>query len=119
MRLRQTDDRSHHTDNMFRFAAPVVPSKKRFSPAKLCLSKPKSAAMTHFLCIAPFLVLTIAATGFAATPIADHNQTAYRIVIGADSIKSEPYAAEELQHYLEKMSGARLPIVTDAEKPVA
>ncbi|MBI5386053.1 MAG: DUF4838 domain-containing protein [Verrucomicrobia bacterium] len=38
-----------------------------------------------------------------------------RIVTAAEAIPSERYAAEELQHYIEKMSGAKLPIVTDAE----
>src|SRR5207302_7101973 len=39
----------------------------------------------------------------------------YRIIVSASAIPSEHYAAEELQRYIEKMSGAKLPIVTDAE----
>ncbi|MBU6402589.1 MAG: DUF4838 domain-containing protein, partial [Verrucomicrobia bacterium] len=50
--------------------------------------------------------------------LATHSQTRYRIVIAADAIPSERYAAEELQRYLEKMSDARLPIVRDTERAV-
>jgi hypothetical protein len=51
--------------------------------------------------------------------LADKGQSPYRIVIPANAIPSERYAAEELQRYLERISGAKLPILTDAEKPVA
>ncbi len=53
----------------------------------------------------------------ADVTLADKGQSQYRIVVSASAIPSERYAAEELQHYLEKMSGAKLAIVTDAEKP--
>src|SRR5438876_11775580 len=36
-----------------------------------------------------------------------------QIVIASNAIPSERYAAEELQRYLEKISGAKLPITTD------
>ena len=52
----------------------------------------------------------------AGLTIADKQQSRYRIVIAANAIPSERYAAEELQRYLKKISGAKLPIVTDAEK---
>src|SRR5690349_12547325 len=39
------------------------------------------------------------------------------IVIAAAPSENARVAAEELQRYLEKMSGARLPIVTDAAPP--
>ncbi len=48
--------------------------------------------------------------------LADKGKSPYRIIITADAIPSERYAAEELQRYLERISGARLPIATDAEK---
>ena len=48
--------------------------------------------------------------------IVDKGKSKYRIVIPASAIASERYAAEELQQYLEKISGARIPIVTDAAK---
>lgn len=53
----------------------------------------------------------------ADVTLADQGQSQYRIVVSASAIPSERYAAEELQRHLEKMSGAKLAIVTDAEKP--
>ncbi len=47
----------------------------------------------------------------------ENGQSPYKIVVAANAIPSERYAAEELQRYLERMSGARLPIVTsDGER---
>lgn len=39
------------------------------------------------------------------------------IIIAADAGEKVRLAAEELQRYIEKIAGARLPVVTDAEKP--
>jgi len=61
------------------------------------------------------LAVVLNASAWAAPTIAEKGKSRYRIVIAADAIPSERYAAEELQRYLEKMSGAKLPIVTDAE----
>jgi hypothetical protein len=47
--------------------------------------------------------------------IAERGQSAYRIMVAADAILSERYAAEELQRYIERTSGVRLPIVTDKD----
>ena len=63
--------------------------------------------------------LGLAPSSQADITLADKGQSQYRIVVPAGAIPSERYAAEELQRYLEKMSGAKLPIVTDAEKPAA
>ena len=52
----------------------------------------------------------------AGLTIASEGKSRYRIVIATNAIPSERYAAEELQRYLEKISGAKLPIITDAEK---
>ena len=41
-------------------------------------------------------------------------KSAYVIVVGADASPAERFAAEELVSHLEEMSGAKLPIVTDA-----
>ncbi|HVX66061.1 MAG TPA: DUF4838 domain-containing protein [Bryobacteraceae bacterium] len=41
----------------------------------------------------------------------------YTICISAQASPSEKRGAAELQHFLEQMSGARLPIVTDAQPP--
>jgi hypothetical protein len=63
--------------------------------------------------------LLIATSARGDVTLADKGKTQYRIVVSADAIPSERYAAEELQRYLEKMSGAKLPIVMDTEKPTA
>jgi hypothetical protein len=63
------------------------------------------------------LVMLILATTFAARAdlVAD-GASSYQIIIPSNAIPSERYAAEELQRYLEKISGAKLPIATDATK---
>ncbi len=43
-------------------------------------------------------------------------KSTYSICVSETASPSEKHAAEELQKFLEEMSGARLPIVTDAEK---
>ncbi len=63
------------------------------------------------------LALGLVLPAKADLTLIDHGKSAYRIVVPADAIPSERHAAEELQHYLEVMSGVRLPIVTDAETP--
>ncbi len=60
------------------------------------------------------LLFACAATAHAIT-LVENGQSRYRIVIAADAIASERYAAEELQRYIERISDARLPIVTDNE----
>ena len=39
------------------------------------------------------------------------------VVVGADADEFHRFVAEELQAHLERLSGGRLPIVTDAELP--
>lgn len=80
---------------------------RRYSPAP----------QTHAWLVVALLCLGVALTSRAELTLADKGQTQYRIVVPAGAIPSERYAAEELQRYLEKLSGAKLPIVTDAEKP--
>ncbi len=64
--------------------------------------------------ISALFFLTICQYGMTVT-LVDKGRSAYRIVIPATAIPSEQYAAEELQRYLERMSGVKLPIVTDTE----
>jgi len=68
------------------------------------------------LCCIPFL---LPANASAGVTLANKGKSDYRIVIPSAAIPSERYAAEELQHYLEKISGAKIPIVTDSEKPAS
>jgi len=63
-----------------------------------------------------FFCLGGAISSQADVTIADQGKSQYRIILPAGAIPSESYAAEELQRYLEKISGAKLSIVTDAEK---
>lgn len=48
--------------------------------------------------------------------IAENGKSNYSIVVAKEAIPSERYAAEELQLYLEKISGTKLPITTDEDK---
>ena len=49
------------------------------------------------------------------TVLADGGKSTYSICISREASPSERHAADELQRSLEEISGARLPIVTDAE----
>jgi hypothetical protein len=48
--------------------------------------------------------------------LVENGKSSYAIVIAPDASQSERHGAEELQHFLEQMSGARLPI-TAASQP--
>ena len=65
------------------------------------------------------LLLGFTLPGAAALNLANKGQSSYAIVIATDAPPSEHYAAEELQRYLEKISGAKLPISTDESRPQA
>jgi hypothetical protein len=58
------------------------------------------------------VAFTLRAAG-APLILAEGGQSEYRIVIGANASPSEKHAADELQMFLEQISGARLPIITD------
>ncbi len=49
--------------------------------------------------------------------LTDNGHSAYTIVLAADASTSERRAADELQRFLEEISGARLPIATDSSNP--
>lgn len=49
--------------------------------------------------------------------LADAGRSDWRIVIAADAPPATRYAAEELQTFFEKITGARLPIAADRESP--
>jgi hypothetical protein len=46
----------------------------------------------------------------AAITLAEQGKSPYQIVLSTNAIPSERYAAEELQRYLERITGAKLPI---------
>ncbi|HWW00553.1 MAG TPA: DUF4838 domain-containing protein [Candidatus Acidoferrum sp.] len=63
------------------------------------------------------LTLAVACPARSAVTIVNKGQSPYRIVVATNALPSERYAAEELQRYLEKISGAKLPIATDDTRP--
>jgi hypothetical protein len=71
--------------------------------------------MVKPLFIVAFLMSACALESGAALTLANKGASPYRIVIASNAIPAERYAAEELQRYLGRSSGARLAIVTDAE----
>ncbi|MBL8218275.1 MAG: DUF4838 domain-containing protein, partial [Bryobacterales bacterium] len=66
----------------------------------------------------PLILFALFTTSLSAVPLVKQGTSQYRIVLSAEAIPAEKRAAEELQRFLEEMSGARLPIVRD-EQPVA
>ena len=54
--------------------------------------------------------LLYAGIAFPQTFIFNDGKSDYSIVVGTDASQSERTAAEEFQHYIELMSGVRLPL---------
>ena len=83
------------------------------------------AMVAVFAGVAGVLALAAAGAALGATGPADSPElvlaaagaSAYRIVVADDASPSTRYAAEELQRFLEEISGAKLPIVSDATPP--
>jgi hypothetical protein len=69
--------------------------------------------------LAAWLVAPLTSTLRADVTLFENGQSQYRIVIAANPLPSERYAAEELQRYFERITGARLPIVSDDEPRTA
>ena len=65
--------------------------------------------------VAMLALFVIPAAQVAALDLVIEGRSDYAIVMAADAIPAEQSAAEELVLHLEKISGAKLPIVTDAE----
>jgi hypothetical protein len=66
------------------------------------------------LCICVLSILFWSGAARADLVLANDAKTSYQIVVASNAIPSERYAAEELQKYLERITGARLPIVKDS-----
>ena len=76
--------------------------------------------MKHLTAVLMLLALPYAAPAGAAQPalvLADRGKSDYVLVLPADAIPAEKYAAEELAGFLEQMTGARLPIVKEDARP--
>ena len=61
------------------------------------------------------LILPLIGAARGDVRLANDGKSRYRIVLATNALPSEIYAAEELQRYLERLSGARLEIVADTE----
>ena len=59
------------------------------------------------------LLLTASITAQAKNRLFQNGKSSYRIVVSEQASPSEKKAAEELQSYIEQISGARLPITND------
>ena len=62
-------------------------------------------------------ILFFAAASLYAVTIVGNGKSTYSICLSRDASPSEKRGAEELQRFLNEISGARLPIVTDADDP--
>ena len=83
--------------------------------AKLRWKKGKRGAVAAFLAVACACSATGAALGVAPLEIAQRGQpAAYTIVIPEKASPVEKYAAEELQGFLEQVTGVKLPVASDA-----
>jgi len=65
-------------------------------------------------CLLLTWVLWFNSTANAELILAAKGSSPYQILLPTNAIPSERYAAEELQRYLQKITGAKLPIATDA-----
>ena len=65
--------------------------------------------------VALLIMFVIPAAQVAALDLVVDGRSDYTIVLAADAIPAERFAAEELAIHLEEMSGVKLRIVTDTE----
>jgi hypothetical protein len=63
------------------------------------------------------LLLSLLAASLQAVTLVDHGRSTYSICLSSKASLSEQRGAAELQRFIQEMSGARLPIVKDTEKP--
>lgn len=75
-----------------------------------------AAALASLLLTAPVLSAGTPAAESAMFWLVKDGKPAATIVIAADALKSNRYAAAELQLYVRKISGAELPIVDDSKQ---
>lgn len=67
--------------------------------------------------LASFAMAFTAAGAGGGIPLVENGRSPYSIVLARDASLSERRGAQELQHFLAEMSGARLPVVTEDERP--
>jgi hypothetical protein len=69
--------------------------------------------LSMMICVLFFLVGCVSKNGKGRSVIVENGTSSYSIVIPEKAKPWEQYAAEELSKYIEKMSGAKLPVVVD------
>jgi len=65
------------------------------------------------LCVAAAICMVSVPVRAAELTLADGGRSDYKIVVADDASPSTKHGAEELQKFLQEISGARLPIVSD------
>lgn len=73
--------------------------------------------MTKLSLFIPLFILAFATNAMGDLVIAEKGNSRATIMVSSDAEEKVTRAAADLQRYLEKISGVRLPIVTDAENP--
>ena len=69
--------------------------------------------MKRLVAAALFLCFSLAA--FAALPLVKNGKSSSAIVIADDAVTSAGYAASELAYYIEKATGAKLPVIKESD----
>ena len=84
--------------------------------ANTCFGGEKAASKGMKLACLVFVCFMMAfgSSGLSAAPvIADGGMSEYRIYLAPDALPAQELAAEELAEYIEKISGAKLPVVNE------
>ncbi|MFA7160753.1 MAG: hypothetical protein WC299_15765, partial [Kiritimatiellia bacterium] len=71
-----------------------------------------------FLSMLGIIAMALPATAFSATYIVKDGSPQAEIVISENPMRMVKLAANELQTYIEKISGARLPITSEVSKGI-
>ena len=82
----------------------------------MIIARSSTVWLTSALCVAgAWCVCGIASAGEREIVLAENGKSAYQIVVADDASPSTKHAAEELQTFLEQMTGAKLPITSHKE----
>jgi hypothetical protein len=91
----------------------IVPMKMN----KILTGKRKDMKKHLFIGTASMILAVLPLISYGKTELVNSGKSKYRIIVPKSALEVEKYAALELQDHLKKISGAKLPIVTDAVKP--
>ncbi|MBM3435415.1 MAG: hypothetical protein FJY07_04250, partial [Bacteroidetes bacterium] len=70
------------------------------------------------LLLLPSVLVLVSLSHMEHLTLSDHGKSSYSIVVSSEAIQYDQKAAEEFQKYFERISGVRLPIITD-ESPAS